>query len=324
MKNPVKTFEPNTQGHDFVVGDLHGSLDRLEAIMKHVNFDKTKDRMFSVGDLVDRGPRSIECLRLLREDWFHAVLSNHEQMMLEAFQGGYMGQFWLQNGGGWGADAFMLSHELKKQETDPEYQLKYLSDEAVEIIDLQALVEELPYLITVNMPDGKKFHVIHAELPPGHNGLTDSDLSSPDKVYRTAQVQSRDGDCFLWSRFLFAGFYRSALNDEQKVVRTVAYKYRNTYGPFNDKLSHIISGHTIMQRPVTLLGQTNIDTGAYGSYDRDARDWEALTVVDLHTWTFYQANANGVRVVEPLTISKDRIDALKPEFAAIDKANNMG
>lgn len=337
MKNPIKTFEPNTKGRDFVIGDLHGALPCLENLLKNLNFDPTVDRMFSVGDLVDRGPDSLKCLRLIRESWFHSVLANHEQMMLEAFIGGYMGQFWIQNGGMWGLNAAILAEVLQKRArwaalhpelTEEQVALdvplpENITDEDYELIDLMGDVEELPYLITINRPDGSKFHVIHAELPPGHCDITDGMLSSPDSVMRLAKVQARDGDCFLWSRFLFANFYRANLSNTDKVIRTVAYKYRHSTGPFNDKLSHIISGHTILQRPVTLLGQTNIDTGAYGSFDSDARPWEALTCVDLGSWTFYQATPTEFRTVEPITVNKAAIDALRPEFEAVDKANNM-
>ena len=82
MKNPLKTFEANTSGRDFVVGDLHGSYSAFQNLLKGLDFDKTVDRMFSVGDLVDRGPDSVSCLSLIQEPWFNAVLANHEVAMI--------------------------------------------------------------------------------------------------------------------------------------------------------------------------------------------------------------------------------------------------
>jgi serine/threonine protein phosphatase 1 len=324
MKNPFKTFEPNTEGRDFVIGDLHGSMPCFENLLKNLNFDETKDRMFSVGDLVDRGPDSLGCLRLLLKSWFHSVLSNHEQMMLEAFTGGYMGHFWLRNGGSWGHDAFMFARELEKQASQPDYPLEHLSDEAIEIIDLQSLVEELPYLITVNMPDGKKFHIIHAELPFGYAGhITDATLSSPSEVQRLANVHTRDdGEFMLWGRFIFANFYRAQMNNVDKIKRTIAYKYQHSM-PFNDDLSHIISGHTIVQRPITILGQTNIDTCAHGSCSSEPASYEALTCVNLHEWKFYQATPTEFREVEPIEVNKDDIAALHQEFNSPNKARSM-
>jgi len=300
MKTPLKTFEPNLKGRDFVVGDLHGMLPALVNMLANVQFDPENDRLFSVGDLVDRGPDSLGCLRLLREPWFHAVLANHEQMMLEAFAGGYMGNFWIQNGGFWGFSAWD-DHEHPERAPQPE---------SVELFSLLSLVDELPYMITINRPDGKKFHVLHAELPPGAF-TTDSELSSPEKVRELATtVSSNGGECFMWSRFLFGQFHGVNISQNvEKVKRTIANKYRGGTGPFNDKLSHIISGHTILQRPLTILGQTNIDTGAFQLKDSDAPNWAALTMVDLGSWTFYQATESTFKTVTPVTVNKADIAA---------------
>lgn len=68
----------NTSGRDFVVGDLHGQRRELERQLEVARFDIRRDRLFSVGDLVDRGPDSLETLALIAEPWFHSVLGNHE------------------------------------------------------------------------------------------------------------------------------------------------------------------------------------------------------------------------------------------------------
>ncbi len=53
-----KRLPQNTNGRDFVVGDLHGSISQLESAMDEIKFDKRVDRMLSVGDLVDKGTLS--------------------------------------------------------------------------------------------------------------------------------------------------------------------------------------------------------------------------------------------------------------------------
>lgn len=55
----------NTQGRDFIVGDMHGCRAMIDTLLAHVGFDGSRDRLFSVGDLVDRGPDSEGCLDLL-------------------------------------------------------------------------------------------------------------------------------------------------------------------------------------------------------------------------------------------------------------------
>ena len=84
-KNPlIIELEANLIGNDYVIGDLHGCYDELMALLKFVNFNKEYDRIFCVGDLVHRGPKSIDCLNLLKEknkngeNWFFSTLGNHE------------------------------------------------------------------------------------------------------------------------------------------------------------------------------------------------------------------------------------------------------
>ncbi len=73
-----KHYGPNTQGRDYAVGDIHGHFSRLEATLERARFDPNRDRLFSVGDLVDRGPESPRALEWLNQPWFHAVQGNHE------------------------------------------------------------------------------------------------------------------------------------------------------------------------------------------------------------------------------------------------------
>ena len=75
--------EINTEGKDYIVGDLHGCWDQFQFQLKLVGFDKSKDRMFSVGDLIDRGPDNAKCLDLIHEKWFFPVRGNHEDMMID-------------------------------------------------------------------------------------------------------------------------------------------------------------------------------------------------------------------------------------------------
>jgi serine/threonine protein phosphatase 1 len=310
MKNPLKTLEPNTKGRDFVIGDLHGSFSAFENLIKNLNFNPESDRIISVGDLVDRGPDSLKCLGLLRQPWFHAVLSNHEQMMAEKFKGGWIGAYWYNNGGNWGIEAYNDYNSINVKKIPGHIP----NDSSSELFDLLPLVEELPFLITVNTAGGKKFHVLHAELPYGVDKVTDADLANPDTVLKLATVQRDDGDAFLWCRHIFYHFYRSELGNKERNLEKVPFAVENI---FSDELSHIISGHTIVQQPLTVLGQTNIDTAAYDSYWKPVTpystgghrppEWAGLTCVELDTWKFYRATENTFSEVEPCVISKDDI-----------------
>ena len=81
-----KHFERNTQGRDFVVGDIHGHFTRLQAALEAVDFAPEVDRLFSVGDVVDRGPESERVLDWLAQPWFFAVQGNHEALAIKHVQ----------------------------------------------------------------------------------------------------------------------------------------------------------------------------------------------------------------------------------------------
>ena len=68
----------------YAVGDLQGCLDQLKCLLERVRFDPARDRLWLVGDLVNRGPKSLETLRFLysiRESLV-CVLGNHDLHLL--------------------------------------------------------------------------------------------------------------------------------------------------------------------------------------------------------------------------------------------------
>lgn len=99
--NGIQRFERNTAGRDLIVGDVHGHFTKLKEALDAVAFDPARDRLFSVGDLVDRGPESDKVLEWLALPWFHAVQGNHEDMAID--WGASVGDrdLYFANGGGW-------------------------------------------------------------------------------------------------------------------------------------------------------------------------------------------------------------------------------
>ncbi|TLP65011.1 MULTISPECIES: metallophosphoesterase [Pseudomonas] len=92
----------NTRGRDLAVGDIHGHFERLRQCLDRVNFDPSVDRVFSVGDLVDRGPYSPHALEWLAQPWFHAVQGNHEALAISHLRGGRVDlDMYRAAGGGW-------------------------------------------------------------------------------------------------------------------------------------------------------------------------------------------------------------------------------
>lgn len=73
----------------YIVGDVHGCFDELQALLELAQFDKNKDQLWLTGDLIGRGPKSLQTLRFVKGlgDGAKIVLGNHELHLLAIHQG---------------------------------------------------------------------------------------------------------------------------------------------------------------------------------------------------------------------------------------------
>jgi bis(5'-nucleosyl)-tetraphosphatase (symmetrical) len=62
----------------WIVGDVQGCARELEDLLAAVDFDRGRDELWSVGDLINRGPDSLATVRLWRELGGRGVIGNHE------------------------------------------------------------------------------------------------------------------------------------------------------------------------------------------------------------------------------------------------------
>lgn len=270
----------NPTGRDFIVGDMHGCYDLFEAELAKVGFDPAHDRVISVGDLVDRGPDSMACLRLLKEPWFHAVRGNHEIMLLNY---GYASlksspllqnnDLFLQNGGSW----VLRLDEFEQAE------LWY---------ELLPRIATLPFVISVgNGPD--RYHVVHSELMTGHPQLSDHffaqqhihDKTAPSRILTDVDLDTCPEeilrpmlDAMVWGRRVF----KASKPGQARVVESPAGRLLISRKPWHEGLSIVYAGHTPANQLRLHASHFFLDRGAF---KRDARSCLQLVChQEIHVW----------------------------------------
>lgn len=136
-----KSHAKNVNGRDFAVGDIHGYYSVLEGQLEELGFDYENDRLFALGDLIDRGPESKRAIEFIKKPWFHGMKGNHEVMMWEY----HTGHSWLNTYGLHGGDWFIgLSPEERQMHVDA--------------------LTELPNIVEVETVNGR-IGLVHGDCP---------------------------------------------------------------------------------------------------------------------------------------------------------------
>lgn len=223
MAHVFKRHAANTIGHDYVVGDIHGHFSLLEALLAHVGFDTARDRLFSVGDLVDRGPESHRVAAFLRQPWFHAIAGNHEAMMRQGAHtidyapvDWFIAQQWMANGGDW---FFELSL--------PDQEEAYYE------------IHRLPLAAEVALPGGGLAGLVHADVENDSWVAVRALLTRDSHGVNPLEL----GDALLWRR-------------------ERAYAVAKGQGARVAGAEVVFFGHTPMVCPLRAANTRWLDTGA--------------------------------------------------------------
>ncbi len=228
----------NSGGRDFVVGDLHGNLSRLEKVLDYHQFKPDRDRVIAVGDLIDRGTESLNTLRLLSEPWFFSVAGNHERLLSQYRQGLTQRQLDAaarkrleQAGAQWLLDAYDALNEDKWADL---------------ITEIMNLIGQMPLMIQIG--NGlNAVGVVHAELPDWDWNRNVARLERIKKVKFWDQPRDDPSiEPILWGRTQFQSLMRGEHRD--RVISGIAW---------------VIYGHSILNAPRRSGNRLWIDTGAY-------------------------------------------------------------
>ena len=208
----LQRFGLNASGRDFVVGDIHGCFDRLQALLDEAQFTPAADRLFSVGDLVDRGPDSLAAMEWLDKPWFFAVRGNHEQMAINFAKGHNHAFHYERNGGRWF--------------------INLPNDEQFRIAQRFA---ELPLAIEVATPNGR-IGIVHAEVPRNNWRAFDVDSKEYEEIalWARERIQAMDTAEVEGIDAVFCG--HTPLND---VVQLGNVTYLDTGAVFGFRLTMV-------------------------------------------------------------------------------------
>ncbi|RLN45434.1 hypothetical protein BBJ29_004726 [Phytophthora kernoviae] len=151
----VADVSPSTRV--LIIGDVHGCYDDLQLLLTKCEFSADTDRLVFVGDLVNKGPKSLEVLRFVRDSGSLCVRGNHDDAALSAYYN------WVHGG--------RVSGTAKYP-----YVEQFLEDDV-------RFLEQLPF--SLSLPAHGNAIVVHAGVVPG----VDLQEQRPIDLYKMRFVQ---------------------------------------------------------------------------------------------------------------------------------------
>jgi len=221
----------------FVIGDVHGCIDELSELVGLLNLTST-DRLIFIGDLIDRGPNSVEVVRQVtrwsKELEVKLILGNHEEKFLRYLKH-------VQEGSGnekkmMGIEEFPALHHA-------------LNDSEIEFLHQSYFSLHLP-----------EYNVMLV-----HGGLWGNMYFPMPKSFTYDSVHSKFGkDLILLTKVRYLNSFGKfvSLGSEKAQDQFWAEKYDGAYG-------HVYFGHQpyVQSSPKQFPFATGIDTGCvYGGW----------------------------------------------------------
>lgn len=247
VKNNIqlrKTLPANKIGRDFTIGDIHGDYNGVFRLLDKVKFTED-DRLFSTGDLTDRGPDSIACLSLVMEKWFFPVISNHDVELIYFTNGLISANHFYEDN----YRLFLLPflEEFLYNKHGQRY-----STQASELWEAYIpALQQCPFIYTIE----DEFHILHAELKPTY---TNKDMMADDSVLNDRYMHLNTYNTIMP---MYSGLYSRTIWKNHKHNPDMLKQYANLF----HHSDVIYSGHTPVDNCAPLrVGQlVNIDTGGY-------------------------------------------------------------
>ncbi len=257
----TQVFNQNEKGRDFVTGDIHGNKKAFIKALDLVCFDKSKDRLFCTGDLIDGGADSLFIVNQLKEDWFFAIRGNHEQFLIYAMKitDGFKRAKAIgdhkSNGGKW-------FHKLSSKDSK---------------MQIANELDNLPYAITLKTSRGE-VGLVHGEVPKrceSWSVLIERLQGIGDSAYALAEIEDARENA-IWGRTAITDGYDyfrgKFIHKDYQIKRSIS------------GIDVTVHGHTGVYEPVVWGNQVWIDTcGKTG----------ALTI--LQTEALFELVANAKR-----------------------------
>jgi serine/threonine protein phosphatase 1 len=221
----IQVFSRNLIGKDYICSDIHGHFSILQQALNDIGFNEQSDRLFCLGDLIDRGDESCRALEWLAKSWFFSIQGNHERMLINTIerQSETLWRQWMMWGGDW-------AETMDFAELNPFYET----------------FRKLPVAIEIELNNGKSIGLVHAELPD------QCDWNQVKNLLRSIAPENievmRETSDMLWNK-------NQPLLPLEKVFQIESVK----------NIDHVFHGHTIVDDYLTITNRTFMDLGAYST-----------------------------------------------------------